>query len=516
MSEPGDTAKPDAPVSPFVTLRWVRADGWRLEAIEGDILGLTGYPAAAFLGGSVEFSSIVHEQDSPDVFERVGVAATSGGAQVQLAYRIVTRDGRERRVWDDTRILRDAQGTPVHFVSFIVAIDHLPAPQDAHAFMAHASHEIRTPLTGIVGLVEALAATPLAPAQREIVGSLRDSSAELMQLVNAMLDLARLEAGAMELHVSNFRLGALCLGAERLFARRAQAKGVALRCHGPAMDIMLRGDAGRIRQILHNLVGNAVKFTDRGAVSIGWGCDPPDRDGRVRISLAVQDTGPGIAPEQLERIFESYRQADASIAARYGGTGLGLTIARALAAMMGGRLWAESRPGEGSTFRFEAVLDVAAEGQSEAAVLQREESNAAARARLSARRPRILAAEDASAIQRVLVLLLCPLGAEVTIARDGVEAVEKFGSAPFDLVLMDSRLPRLAGVEAVTEIRAIERRDGRPRTPVLALTAETQPRTVEAFMKAGADAFLPKPFDPQRLIRIVAALLDETPVPGPD
>ena len=509
MREPARPSGAEASLSPFVAIRWLRDDGWRVESIEGDIAALTGYPAQAFLDGSVDYADILHEQDSPVTFERIGLAAASDIVRLPLMYRIVTRDGSERRVWDDTRILRDEQGVPLRFVSFIVALDLLPVSRNSSDFVAHASHEIRTPLTGVVGLTDALAHTALDAEQRDIVEALQESCADLMQLVNNILDLARLDAGAMELDIGSFRPSALCQGTERLFARRAQAKGVAIRSRGTAGDMSLRGDAGRLRQILHNLVGNAVKFTDQGSVTIGWECAPPDAFGRVRLVLSVADTGPGMPPDVLGRIFESYVQADAAVATRHGGTGLGLSIARALATMMGGRLVAESRLGEGSVFRFEAMFDIAAGEQSDVALLEREEAQAAARALIVARRPRVLAVEDATAIQRVIDLLLRPLGAEVSIARDGLEAVEQFAGGRFDLVLMDSRLPRLGGIEALTEIRGIERREGRVRTPVLALTADAQPKTAEAFMKAGADGFLPKPFEPQRLIKTIASLLSE-------
>jgi signal transduction histidine kinase/CheY-like chemotaxis protein len=497
--------------SPFVTIRWIRRDGWVVSAIEGDVLALTGFPAEAFLTGAVDYASLIHENDSPGCFERVGLAAAGEVRDLTLTYRLHMQSGRERRILDQTEILRDASGLAAGFVSHLVALDGIAGPQQAEEFIAHASHEIRTPLTGIVGLTDALLAMALDPAQREIAEALRESSADLMQLVNNMLDLAKIDAGAMELDVADFRLGALCQSAEKLFARRAAAKGVALLTRGQAMDIALRGDPGRVRQVIYNLVGNAVKFTERGHVVIEWACAPPDPEGRVGVSVSVSDTGPGIAPDHLDRIFDSYRQADARVAARYGGTGLGLSIARSLAAMMGGRLWAESTPGEGSVFRFAAVFDASAESQPDIAALEREEAVTAARARIAALAPRVLVAEDAVAIQRVLELLLQPLGAAVVIARDGIEAVEHYRAGEFDIVLMDSRLPRMGGIEATQEIRTYEAATGRGRTPILALTAETMPRTVEALLRAGADAFLAKPFDPQRLIRTIAGLLPAAP-----
>ena len=501
------TTVPDQPLSPFVTIRWVRHDGWRVAEVVGDIAALTGYAPEEFLSASVDYASVIHEADSPAVFERVGLATTGGARRLSLAYRIVTRDGRERRVWDETRIQRGPDGAAVGFVSFLAAIDDMPNPHQAEMFIAHASHEIRTPLTGVIGLVEALLTTQLTPSQRDLVEALREASGDLMQLANNMLDLAKLEVGAMELDVSDFRVSALVGGAERLFARRAADKGVALSSRGCGFDPIVRGDSLRLRQIVFNLVGNAVKFTERGHVLIDWSCGAPDADGQVAVAIAVRDTGPGMDPATLGLVFDSFRQGQQQATSRHSGTGLGLSIARSLTAMMGGRLWAESVPGKGSVFHFEAGFPIADTSQADLAVLGREESNAAARERIAALRPRILVVEDAPTIQRVLDLLLTPLGATVVIARDGVQAVAAFKDGTFDLVAMDSRLPVLGGVEATQELRAIEAREGRPRTPLLALTADTQPRTVEAFLAAGADGFLPKPFDPQRLVRTIAAML---------
>jgi signal transduction histidine kinase/CheY-like chemotaxis protein len=505
--EQPDTPLPDLPPSPFVTLVWEQRDGWAVVRADGDLDALTGYPAEQFLAGHVSWADIVHELDGPSVFERVGLASTGRNDSLGLVYRIVMRNGQERRVWDETRIERDSEGEPRRYISYLVPLDDMPSSHQAQAFIAHASHEVRTPLTGLVGLIEALAETPLAPMQRDLVEALRQGGADLMQLVNNMLDLAKLDAGAMELDVSDFRVGALCTGAERLFARRAHVKGLGFRVRGQAMDIALRGDGGRVRQIIYNLAANAVKFTNCGHVELRWAIAPPDGKGRVAVTISVADTGPGMTAKELDRVFESYQQASAAIAAQYGGTGLGLSIARALAAMMGGRLWAESTPGLGSTFHFQAEFETAAEGQGDVTVLAREEANAEARSRIAATRPKVLVVEDAPAIQRVIDLLLTPMGAEVTVARDGVEALDQVDAHSFDLILMDSRLPRLGGLECTVEIRRREKARSLAPTPMLALTADTMPTTVDAFLKAGCNAFLPKPFEPQRLMREVAALL---------
>jgi signal transduction histidine kinase/CheY-like chemotaxis protein len=501
-----DVAAAIAELNPVVTLVWRREDGWRMTTVTPNVAAMTGYDVRDFLSGEVEWSAIIDERDNPAIFEKIGIATAGGASAFELDYRIVRRDGRTRRVHDRTHILRDDAGEPQAFISYVLDAPDRADPT-AREFLAHMSHEVRTPLSGMLGLAEALGRTPLGPQQQEILGALREAGATLMQLVSNVLDLSKIEAGAMELDIGDFRLGELCTAAEKLFSRRAAANGVTLAARGQAMDIALRGDAGRIRQILYNLVSNAVKFTGAGTIEIFWALEPPEPDGRVRARVSVADTGPGMTPEVLDRVFDSYRQADARVQSEYGGTGLGLSISRQLAAMMGGRLWAESAPGRGATFHFEAQFAPASVQRTDILALEREEQNAAARARIAAARPRVLVAEDATANQRVVVLLLEPLGAEVRVARDGREAVDMAAAEPFDLILMDSRMPRLGGVEAVMEIRRAERDRGIAPVPILALTAETLDRTLRAFDDAGANGYLTKPFDPQRLIRAVAGLL---------
>jgi signal transduction histidine kinase/CheY-like chemotaxis protein len=503
-----DIAAAVVALNPVVTLVWRREDGWRMTTATPNVEALTGYPSGDFLSGDVEWSSIIEEQDNPALYEKVGIATAGDATSIDLEYRINRRDGATRRVHDRTHILRDDAGEPLAFISYVLEATH-SGDGAAREFLAHMSHEVRTPLSGMLGLIEALGQTRLGPQQQDILGSLREAGATLMQLVNNVLDLSKIQAGAMELDIADFRLGELCTAAEKLFSRRAAANGVTLRTRGQAMDIALRGDAGRIRQVLYNLVSNAVKFTPAGEIEIGWSLAPPEPDGRLRARVSVRDTGSGMTPEVLGRVFDSYRQADARVASEFGGTGLGLSISRQLAAMMGGRLWAESEAGVGSTFHFEALFEASSVVRPDIVALEREEQNASARARIAAARPRVLVAEDAVANQRVISLLLEPLGAEVLIARDGREAVEMALREGFDLILMDSRMPRLGGIEATLEIRRIERERGAEPTPILALTAETLERTLRAFDDAGANGYLTKPFDPQRLIRAVAGLLPE-------
>jgi signal transduction histidine kinase/CheY-like chemotaxis protein len=500
---------------PVAVLVWRREVQWRVAVATPNVDAVLGYPADDFLSGAVDYADVIHEQDSPEVFERVGVAATGNATDLTLRYRIVAPNGEQRRVYDRTRILRDPAGEPEAFVSYLLDVSGEAGEEAGREMIAHLSHEIRTPLSGMLGLVEALGEAELEGRSGEIVGSLREVGQALMQVVNNVLDLSRIEAGAMALEASDFRLGEICVQAERLFARRAEAQGVTLRSEGEPLDPALRGDPGRLRQVVFNLVGNAVKFTREGEVVVRWRVDPPGEDGRALARVEVADTGVGMSADALSRVFESYRQAHERVAGEFGGVGLGLAISRQLAAMMGGRLWARSAPGEGSTFFFEAAFDLSTSSQSDVAALRREEANAEARALIQARSPRILAAEDAAANARMLELLLTPLGATVTVARDGREAVDLAAERRFDLILMDTRMPRLSGVEATAEIRRMEREREAAPTPVLALTAETLERTLRSLREAGVDEVMAKPFDPQRLYHAIAALLANAPPPEP-
>ncbi len=509
MTEKRDLSPELFASGPIAVVVWRREADWRAVEVTPSVMDIFGHTAEEFLSGALEFHDFIHEQDSPALFEKVGLATSQGASSLSLNYRVIDKDGMTHRISDHTRIFRDENGEPRAFASFMVDTTNDPRDAASLEYVATLSHEIRTPLSGVLGLTEALNETPLDVEQREIVDAIREAGAALLQLVNNVLDLSKIEADAMELDLADFRIGELCTRAEKLFSRRAAANGVELVTVGQKVDVGLHGDSGRVRQVLNNLISNAVKFTSKGRIEIRWCCAAPDSEGSIRLRLSVSDSGMGMTPETMARIFESYRQADSSIAGEFGGTGLGLSICKRLAGMMGGRLWAESAPGKGSTFFFEARFAPAHSTQADVLALEREEANAAARANLTARKPRVLVAEDALANQRVLELLLGPLGATVVVARDGREAVEYYAEQSFDVVLMDSRMPRLGGIEATIEIRKIERERGLSRTPVLALSAETLDRTVEAFRNAGADEFLPKPFDPQRLYRTLAEMLDE-------
>ena len=361
-------------------------------------------------------------------------------------------------------------------------------------FLATMGHEIRTPLNGVLGMAHVMAAGPLEPAQREKLRIIKTSGESLLTLLNDMLDLAKIEAGYMKLDDATFDLAAVLSSACDGFAVMAAEKGVKfdLRVSEAAAGAW-RGDAQRLRQVVSNLVANAVKFTSIGAVGVV--VDATESG----LRIMVRDTGIGMKPEQIPQLFEKFVQADSSSTRRFGGTGLGLAICRQLTELMGGTLTASSIEGQGSVFTFEAPLVRVAPAPAVERVAPTAPTG----------RLRILAAEDDHINREVLAALLEPLDADLVFAADGEAAVEAYRRGGFDVVLMDIRMPKMSGVEATKAIRDWEDQRGLPRTPILAVTANLMTTHVTEYMAAGMDAVIGKPIDARKLL---AALADISPL----
>jgi hypothetical protein len=368
-------------------------------------------------------------------------------------------------------------------------------------FLAFVSHEVRTPLNGVLGTLSLLLDTPLDAEQRAYAETARRSGETLLWTVNELLDLSRIEAGKLELEDLAFDPAAPVREVLSLQAAAAADKG--LRLSGSvdaALPARVMGDPRRLRQVLLNLVDNAVKFTAAGTVELKVA-----RAGD-RVAVEVRDTGEGIPPALRRRLFRRFQQADAATARRHGGSGLGLMICRRLVALMGGEIGVESEPGAGSVFRFDLPLRPAPEGAPEAAPAVPEP---ALRAPGDAPFARLLLAEDSEASQLVAAAILRKAGYEVDLARDGAEAAEAAAGGSYDAVLMDVRMPGTDGITAARRIRALPGQAGRVR--ILALTASAMPGDVERCLAAGMDAHLAKPVDRAGLLGAVAALLAATP-----
>ncbi|WP_175478763.1 ATP-binding protein [Rubrimonas cliftonensis] len=386
--------------------------------------------------------------------------------------------------------------------------------------LAYVSHEVRTPLTGILGLAEALSQSPLTAEQRAVVDALSEAGSSLLHMVNNMLEASRKGAAAPALDAAPFQLGALCSATTRLFSHRAAAKGLELGCGGGPEDPVLVGDQARLRQVLSNLISNAIKFTERGGVAVAWAVEPPAADGRRRMRLTVSDTGVGMSPEFAAEVFEPYRTSGAGLAHDHAGAGLGLSISRDIMRMLDGGISVESAPGAGSRFLVECDLPEArrvagasggpgAAGGSGAAggACALRGPIAADREFLERMRPEILVADDVEANRRVVDLLLSPVGARVTCVDNGVDAVALAATRRFDAILLDGRMPGLAGVDATLEIRRLEGCESHPPSAIIAMSADAAELAEASFVMAGADAYLQKPFEPGGLIRAVAAAL---------
>jgi signal transduction histidine kinase/DNA-binding NarL/FixJ family response regulator len=380
-------------------------------------------------------------------------------------------------------------------------------------FLASMSHEIRTPMNGIVGMVHVLMATQMQAHQREKLTTLANAASTLLNILNDILDISKIEAGRLELDVAPFLPRRVLDDMMALWRPTALNKGLELKSSvDPDVPAAMMGDANRIGQILANYLGNAIKFTERGSVTVRLSGELKG-NGLCRLRLAVTDTGIGIPAATIPKLFQKFSQADNSTTRNFGGTGLGLAICRELAQLMGGEVGVESTPGKGSTFWFAVDCRVP-----DAAILPMPE--AGARSRLLAlpgeRRLHLLVVEDNEINQIVVSSMLRAAGHECELAGDGREAIAAVKSTPYDGVLMDIQMPVIDGVEATRAIRKLG--DKYQKLPIIALTANAMAGDEERYLGLGMNDYVPKPIDPDRLTLALRRSIatDAAPIPRAD
>ncbi len=417
-----------------------------------------------------------------------------GGRWLRVQDRRTSEGGIVTVVNDITDLKRDAE-------ALSLARDAAEAANRAKSeFLANMSHEIRTPLNGVIGLTQALARTDLTPDQREMLDLIQSSGQTLQVLLSDILDLARVESGRLELADEPFDLSRAVHDAAQLYSAPATGKGLQFFVEiDPAAAIWVRGDVVRLKQVLTNLVSNAVKFTARGFVSLTASVGKK-ADGSPLLRFTVEDTGVGFDHTVKSRLFTRFEQADGTITRRFGGTGLGLAICRQLAGLMDGDLDCESEPGGGSAF----ILTLPLRPAKAPAPLQTPDTMAELPAGQAGPRLRVLIADDHPTNRKVVELILAQAPVDLVSVEDGAQALAACRTQSFDLILMDMQMPVMDGLTAVREIRQHEVAFGVSRTPIVMLTANALPDHIIAGREAGADHHLSKPFDAAALLALVA------------
>ena len=433
--------------------------------------------------GAVDF---IHKPIEPDILRSKADVFFSLYKQQQLL--AAQRDALQVTSEENGRLLKESR-------QYAKALQEADRRKDE--FLANMSHEIRTPMNAIIGLSSLLAtSTPLTAKQQEFIKTLRMSADTLLELINDLLDISKIESENMELEHVHFSVVQLVEEVVRMLQLRAQEKKLAFSMRLECACVEKRsflGDPTRLRQILLNLCSNALKFTERGGVDIAVDCAPGDDEQHEILRIAIRDTGIGIAPDKIATIFDKFVQADSSISRRYGGTGLGLAITKKLAEVMGGTIELQTVPGRGSTFTVVLPLEIAINDRP---VSQAKKTVAAP---VVSSRMRLLLVEDHPPNILVARTFLEDFGYEVDVVGNGADAIARVKNTAYAAVLMDVQMPGMNGFEATQRIREYEQKSGAAPTPIIGMTAHALVGDREKCIEAGMDDYITKPFSPDEL-----------------
>jgi signal transduction histidine kinase len=368
-------------------------------------------------------------------------------------------------------------------------------------FLANMSHELRTPMNGIIGMVDIMKRTDLTDAQREYLNIIESSGENLLTIINDILDLSKIEAGHMELESIPFSLNDEMRRVMNIMQIIADKKRLPIKLLiGKEVPPFVKGDPVRLKQIVINLVNNAIKFTEKGNITVSIEKKSTENE-NIQLLFKVTDTGIGISPEGQKKLFQSFSQVDKSTTRKYGGTGLGLMISKNLTQMMDGEIGLESVEGVGSTFWFTVFLKTSNEQEYKETHLN-DDNSEGGKTRMQLKL-NILLAEDNKINQKVATLNLNNLGHQVTIANNGKEAVEQFENGDYDLIFMDVQMPLMDGIDACKKIRELENSsDSMKKIPIIAMTANTSEDERKKYRKAGMDGYISKPFKQKELVEI--------------
>ncbi|WP_147822112.1 PAS domain-containing hybrid sensor histidine kinase/response regulator [Salidesulfovibrio onnuriiensis] len=456
------------------------------------------------------FFALIHPEDLDLVRKKYG-QSLQDGKQYDIIHRIITKSGETRHVYERCRTFYDSSGAALRSLGTVQDVTEQKAIEnelrqaklDAEAamrakseFLANMSHEIRTPLNGILGMLQLLENTRLNGEQHSYVEMATTSSRRLTLLLSDILDLSRLEAGKMHIHEAGFNLPETLYGIREIYGNEAKGKDIDLRLTiDQELPATVFGDEVRLRQILFNVVGNAVKFTERGQVEISAQRLHPKSDGQLLALFTVRDTGPGVSEEMMREITSPFTQGENFMIRRYGGAGLGLAIVRRLTELMGGTLAISTEEGAGTEIGICLPLKEACRaGDSPVLALSKNSRSGPYR---------ILLVEDDAVSRAVLRRQLELRNLEVDVAGNGAEAMEMIRSGDHDLVLMDIQMPTLDGMEATRRIRRGKAGRDKQDIPIVAVTAYAMPGDKEKFLDAGMNDYLAKPVDMDKLYAIL-------------